>query len=201
MNICLINGSPRPKGGVSGRILAALAQNLGTEHHYTRYDAAAGTSAGFIEALCGSEVIVMAFPLYADGIPAHLLRLLTAAETSISGAAKGAVLYVAVNNGFYEASQNVLALSMARLFGEKAGLVWGQGIAIGGGGMLESIPLTSPLMVSIRIALSKLADSIRSKSTVESLLTQPSIPRRFYFMGANMNWRKLAKQNGVSLKK
>ena len=200
MNICLIDGSPKPKGSTSGRILTVIEQNLGLGHQYTRFDTAVGNPDALIESLGGSDVILLAFPLYADGIPAHLLRLLTAVENTIISVAKGAVLYVIVNNGFYEARQNTIALSMTRIFCEKSGLVWGQGLAIGGGGMLASAPLTIPLMKSIRNVLVKLADNIQTKKTAETLFAQPDIPRRFYIIGAHMGWRMSAKQNGVSRK-
>ena len=201
MKICLIDGSPKHYGSASGKIIQFLEQRLGTGHDYAHCVSATAKPQELLDSMCGCNAIVIAFPLYVDGIPSHLLRLLLSVEKSLAGDAPGSKLYVIVNNGFYEARQNQLALDMMRIFCDKAGLEWGQGIGIGGGGMILAIPPDSRLMKNAYLALGVLAQNILSGQSAGDILSDPNIPRFLYIAISNMGWKNMAKKNEVSRKK
>jgi len=200
MKICLINGSPKFNCSASEKIIKLLEQKLGPGHNYVHIVTAKAKPQELMEGMCGCDAIVIAFPLYVDGIPSHLLRLLISIEMSLVKVAPGSKLYVIINSGHYEARQNQPALEMMQIFCKKAGLEWGQGVGIGGGGMIDSITAGSRLMKNACRALDLLSRNILSRQSAEDILPDPNIPRFLYIFFGNMGWRKMAKKNGVSLK-
>ena len=199
MKICLINGSPKHNGSASGKIIKFLEQRL-TGHDCAHCVTAHAKPQELVDSMCGCNAIVIAFPLYADGVPSHLLRLLISVEKSLVGAAPGSKLYVIVNNGFYEARQNQLVLDMMRIFCDKAGLEWGQGVGIGGGVMIHGIPEGSRIMKNAYLALDMLAQNILSGQSAGDIFSDPNIPRFLYIFLGNMGWKSMAKKNGISRK-
>jgi multimeric flavodoxin WrbA len=141
MKIALINGSPKHEGSASGIILEALRCRLSGDCEFAAGHAAKDGVAGVRETVAGCGAIVFAFPLYVDGIPSHLLRVLDSIQGEVAVLAPKAVVYAIANNGFYEGRQNALALEMMRHFCDASGLAWGQGMGAGGGGMMDSAPI------------------------------------------------------------
>jgi len=182
MKVAFINGSPRRGSGVSARLLRALEERLpGCE-----------VSCGWGEA-CGAYVF--AFPLYVDGIPSNLLRELVAHER---GLPPGARIYAIVNNGFYEGEQNAPALAILRNWSRRAGLAWGQGIGVGAGPMLDSVPPDRGPMKALGRALDTLAANILAGAGGEDIYTRPGFPRALYKLGGTASFRAEAKKNGLS---
>ena len=201
MKIFLMNGSPKAHAGASSRLLEFLEHKLGAGHTYVRCISASTKPQEILEGMSGCEAIVVAFPLYVDGVPSHLLRLLASIESSVAGAAPGSKFYAVVNNGYFEARQNQPALDILRNFCDRAGLVWGQGVGIGGGGMIVNTKEGSSLIKSLDKALDALAQNIRSGRSSGDLLPDPDVPRFMYMFGGNMSWKGMAKKNGLRLKK
>lgn len=85
MNVVFINGSPKKTGGATGKLLDMLAPKLGEGSEVSRYDAAQFATAP----LQGADALVIAFPLYVDGLPAHLLRTLEMLEPASLQMARG----------------------------------------------------------------------------------------------------------------
>ena len=200
MKACLINGSPKHKDSASGLFLEALEQKLGDEFEYDRIATASIDMQDLLDSVRGSDVIVIAFPLYIDGLPSHLLRLLHSAEPKIAEIAPNAKLYGIALNGFYEGRQNQTALDMLRNFCERAGLSWGQGAGIGASPMVHAIPVGIGLNKNMGAALDVLASNIISKQSSEDIFAQTGMPRFLYIMGGNMGWKRQAKENGLSRK-
>ena len=201
MKICLINGSPKLNNSASGKIIAFLEQRLGAGHNYIHCTTANAKPQELVDSISGCNAIIIAFPLYADGIPSRLLRLLISIETSLAGAATCPKLYVIINNGYYEARQNKPALDMMRIFCKKAGFEWGQGVGIGGGGMIHTAATDSWLTRNMFKALDVLAQNILSGKSAEDILSDPNIPRFIYILAGNMGWKNMARKNGINLKK
>jgi len=190
MRIAFINGSPRKNNSMSLQLLRALEERLPGCEIIRGWDEAC-------------EAIVLAFPLYVDGIPSNLLRELTVHER---GLPPGTRVYAMVNNGFYEGAQNAVAIAMARNWCARAGVQWGQGMGVGGGGMLASRkPGRGPLK-SLGAALDTLASNVLAGDTApiafgaerEDMYTSPDIPRALYKLGGAMGLRKKGKMNGLS---
>src|SRR6185369_1960876 len=85
-----------------------------------------------------ADLLVLSFPLYADGIPARLKEVLMQVVDCEPGPKYCAAL---VQCGFLESTQNDTAIEMCRLFARDAGFVWLGGLGRGAGGMLSAKPL------------------------------------------------------------
>lgn len=204
MNILLINGSPKVKDSASAVILRELESYL--EGHTLRYcsmHANKPLSEDQLQMLSEQDVLVMAFPLYVDGIPAQFLRRLMQMEGHFRKNPSQALVYGIVNCGFYEGRQSHLALDMLKHWCAKSAIGWGQGLGIGGGGMLagmKDVPAGQGLRKNPSAALQALAGNITQCQSAEDIFLSPAIPRFLYQIGGHMGWRKQIKQNGLSAK-
>ena len=195
----MITGSPRIKGSASGAILQGLEQYL--------KDAAADSAITYAHSLDGDvaekasacDVLVLAFPLYVDGIPSHLLSLMERMEHNRC-LREHTPIYVVVNCGFYEGIQCDLALEMAKHWCERCGCKWGGGLGFGGGGglgMMEMAPMGYGPKKNLGAELKNMADSIVSDSCWEYRFTSVNFPAFMYKLGAQSMWRSKAKSNGI----
>jgi multimeric flavodoxin WrbA len=91
------------------------------------------------------DALVIALPLYVDGVPSHVLKFLVQAEKFCKDNNCHFKLYVISNCGFYEGRQCKNELAIMRSFCNVAGLQWGAGLGIGGGEMLSFLRLAIPI--------------------------------------------------------
>lgn len=199
MDIILLDGSPKSKGSTSECILKAVEERLSGNKiewcNARKYDIKS-----LSEMIINSKVLVIIFPLYVDGIPSHLLRLLEELQTVLMDEEKDVMVYVIVNNGFYEAKQNKLALEMMRLWTEKSGLKWGAGMGIGAGAMMQAAPIGKGPLTSIGKVLYGFTENIQKKKSESDVFAEPNFPRFLYKGMAHIGWRRQAKGNGISRK-
>lgn len=204
MNIVLVNGSPKFKNSVSGKILNSLKpclQNNIIEEYVFRTNE---VKIDDLKHLANCNAVVFAFPLYVDGIPSHFLRCLDQMEKHLrSNIINDIYVYTIVNIGFYEGKQASIAIEMMKNWAEKSNVKWGQGIGIGGGGMMSMIEKTAEgngPMKNAYNALTSLANNILSRTSSEEIYTNPGIPRIVYKIGAEIGWRRTVKENGLKTK-
>lgn len=200
MNIIYIDGSPRAKDGTSGRMISALVEKLDS-HTNACFKAIKDTAADMAEAIISCDALVIAFPLYVDGIPSHLLSKLVELETLLSNAhTKHAKVFVLCNCGFYEAKQTRHAIEMMKIWCEKSGLTWGQGIGMGAGEMSGAAPIGKGPSKNIGIMLQHLAGNIETLSTTDDYFFEPNFPRVLYKAAGNMGFVLESKRNGLRRK-
>lgn len=202
MKISLINGSPKVKYSSSECVLQALKSLLPKEHEVMEYHFRMSNLSEFnLEQIRESDILVFAFPLYVDGIPSHLINCLYQIERFFkTKPLREITVYAIVNCGFYEGKQNVIALEMIKNWCEKTKLNWGQGIGIGGGGMLPmlaGLPDGKGPKKNLSKALKTIANSIAIGVTEDDIFISPNFPRFAYKLAAEMGWRKQIKENGL----
>lgn len=203
MKTTLINASPKKRGSFSAYLINEMLPLL----------KAAGEpdvlampfwDDEFFEDLCASDALIFIFPLYVDGPPASLLRLLMAFEEKLAENPADIKVYAVVNNGFLEGHQNRSALEILAHFCHRAGLTWGGGLGIGGGPFLHGMAgasWKSGPKRPVYAGMQKLAQAVRNgESLEEDLLVTPAIPRRIYMAAANHSWVTEAKSNGLKKK-
>lgn len=197
MKIALINGSPKIKESASGALLEDLKGYLLEKAEIV--EIALHTDSipeETLEKIRGAEALVFSFPLYVDGIPAHLLSCLVQLEEMQMTQAR---VFGIVNCGFYEGIQADLALKVLENWCVKVGGIWGSGIGVGGGGALAMMPKMeegkgpkAPIEAELRI----MSDMILSQETKENSYVSVAFPRFLYKMAAQMGWRQSIKANG-----
>lgn len=84
-----------------------------------------------------AQTVVFALPLYVDGVPSHVLRFMEEMEAYCRENGLRLRVYCIANNGFIEGKQNEPLMRCFENFCARAGLVWGGGVGIGGGVMLN----------------------------------------------------------------
>jgi hypothetical protein len=217
VRIVLVNGSPKPVRSVSGRLLDYLAAQLaGGVTGAGRTGSGTGADAGAYApspdiirvsviadgaALpADADAVVLAFPLYVDSLPSHMIRFLEDVEAarvdSSPAAARPAYFYFIVNNGFFEPRQCRLAVAMAREFCAGAGFSWGGSLSVGGGPMLNFAPVGEGAMSSAGDALRELAGAIRRGDGCGDILTMPDCPVEVYIESAHKGWEKAIIRRG-----
>lgn len=206
MKIAFINGSPKVKDSASGCILEELKEflekdsNIISEYCFRKPQ----VSEKEIEQLIKCDILVFAFPLYVDGIPSHLLNCLIQLEKVFETINKKDInIYTLVNCGFYEGHQNKLAIEMMENWCLKAGLKWGQGVAVGAGGMISAIkdvPIGRGPKKNLGKALIQFASNILKCDSEENIFITANFPRILYKLAAEMGWRQSINKNGLKRK-
>ena len=138
--------------------------------------------------------------MYVDGIPGHLLNELENLEKEIKDKKKNVIVYVVINNGYYDARQNHIAASMVRIWCKKTNLQFGQAILIGGGPMMNKAPLEKWPTKKHKRNLDKFIDAIQNKQIGTNIESELDVPRWIYLRLAHMSWRMEAKHNGLKSK-
>ena len=203
MKIACINGSPKPSGSSSGVILKELRDLLKGQNIKKISVQKPELTEEMKAAVMDSECLVFAFPLYVDSVPSHLTAVLQQMEKLFQKSETDRMVYAVVNCGFYEGYQNHIALNIMKCWCKKAGLSWGQGLGIGGGGMipmLSDIPEGKGIKKDFSAALKEMACSISTGRKAEDRFVSPGIPRIMYKLAGQMGWRKQIKENGLSVK-
>lgn len=218
----LLVGSPKTGSSTSevlGLHFAGLLEKTGwktrTIKIRERWFGGAGP-AELRSALENADLILAAFPLYADSVPALVAKTFEELQEMGNKASKtdSRRFFVIANNGFPEAYQNAPALAICRNFAEKAGMAWagymavGAGEAVSGGRPLEGKQRRGPpvfrLIEAFESAASMLErDGFVSGKPLKAIQKSPipllpfPIWRRMFIHFASAYWRKRASGHGV----
>lgn len=208
MVIATLNGSPKIKDSNSEVLLSIIEGRLSKENTIKRYSINKSLlNEEEISQIIKSDILIVAFPLYVDGIPSHLLEQMILLEKAYKEKDhKDTIAYVIANNGFYEGNQNEYAIVMVKNFCNRANIKWGQGIGIGTGEMIGGLikggmPLGKGPLTSLGKAMDILTENIKNKVSKEDIYVNPNFPSfAFKFLAHRTFWDAKAKENGVTKK-
>jgi multimeric flavodoxin WrbA len=206
----LLVGSPRTRKSTSASLGSYLFEQLRdrdieTEifQIYTSLSSQTRMDAMY-EAIDHADLVVLAFPLYVDTLPAPV----TAALEKISAHRKGQasrIRFAAISNcGFPEAHHNQTALTICSEYARQNGFTWMGGLALGGGeGLVHGVPLTEmdgramPIKKALDMAADALANGQPIPHSAQDLLGKPVIPNWMYKLFGGYGWKQSARQYGV----
>lgn len=153
MKILIMNGSPKKKSSTS-KFLGKMAGVLltGCEIQYASLRAKSGYPK-ILQQLNDIDALILAVPLYVDGIPSHVLEFLLQAEEYCMKHSCHFFVYAISNNGFIEGTHNKSHLRMYECWCRRAGLIWGGGIGIGGGEMFHCLAVYYPIAFAVLIVV------------------------------------------------
>ncbi len=206
----LLVGSPRCKTSTSaslgGYVLAQLeSHGVQTEiiHLYTTLNRSDRLGA-MLDSVDGADLMVLAFPLYVDSLPAPVVEALERIAAHRAGARTSARFAAITNCGFPEAAHCETALATCAAFAEQAGFAWTGGLALGGGeGLVHGTPLDQlgQRAASIRKALEIAADALAAGTAIPpdavALLARPMIPAWLYRLIGGFGWTRQARRYGA----
>lgn len=199
-SVILLNCSLRGKDSNTEKFLKRMRSLLDGDVRSIRLSPYLGKMDELVEILSSAGKLVLGMPLYVDGIPSPVLRIMESMEKA--GRCAGKKVFVLVNNGLYESIQNRNLLSMVRSWCGKCGYSYGGGIAIGAGEMIGMMLKPSGSRKgpakNVEIGIEKLAEAVNSSGETEDVYADANgFPRFLYMLAANMGWPKAGKNNGL----
>lgn len=210
--VLLLVGSPRGAASASNSLgdhLLRLLEERGMATKKLLVYPALGDEkkmAELLAAVDACDLLVAAFPLYVDQLPAPLVDLLLGIAERRQGRAGEARqgLAAVINCGFPETAHCRLAGEIVRNFAVQAGFRFLGCLATGMGGTIGNRPLATAGGVvrhqvkALGLAATSLAKGTEIPETVIGLMGKAMMPRWFYNWMGDWGWRRAAKKNGVS---
>ena len=202
MKIIIINGSPKTiksNSEILGNYLFPLLKENNIKKYYSIYFQLNDKTKNEIY---NSDVLIFIFPLYVDGIPSNLLKLLVKFEKENVVRPKTKI-YCIVNNGFYEGKQNFLALLHMKNWCKKVNAKWGQGIGIGSGELLpylKKFKLGQGPLKNLEKTLNILSRNILTLNSDKNIYITPNWPRSLYFIQGSISWILKARKNNIKIR-
>ncbi len=208
----LLVGSPRTRKSTSNSLGGYLfeqlsAQSIQTETIYlhTVLRSPEKMNALF-KALDTAQLVMLAFPLYVDSLPAPVIEALeriAAHRTSHDQTTRQ--LFAAIANcGFPEVHHNAAALAICEIFVQQSGFDWAGSLALGAGeGLVHGVPLNEaggqalPIKKSLEMAAEALAQGKPIPQAAQDLLAKPVIPGWLYRLIGGFGWKQQAKKYGA----
>jgi len=170
MNILIINGSPKKKGGASAFFAKVLRCMLFPHMVKTINQGVSKDYGEIFENLKIADAVVLTVPLYVDSIPAHFIRFLKEAEQYCKNNLCKFKLYVISNAGFVGGHHNQALLEQFQCWCERAGITWGGGLGIGGGIMLHVLYKIMFLWTGTEIIIKTIYNTYAGIPLTESVL-------------------------------
>lgn len=153
MKILILNGSPKKKSSTSkflGKMAGVLLTGCKIQYASLR------TKSDYpkiLQQLKDIDALILAAPLYVDGIPSHVLEFLLQAEEFCIKHSCHFLVYAISNNGFIEGTHNKSHLRMYECWCRRTGLIWGGGVGIGGGEMFHCLAVYYPIAFAVLIVV------------------------------------------------
>ena len=202
MKITIINGSPKTvksNSEILGNYLFPLLKENNIKKYYSIYFQLNDKTKNEIY---NSDVLIFIFPLYVDGIPSNLLKLLVKFEKE-NVVRPETKIYCIVNNGFYEGKQNFLALLHMKNWCKKVNAKWGQGIGIGSGELLpylKKFKLGQGPLKNLEKILNRLSRNILTLNSDKNIYINPNWPKILYFIQGSISWILKARKNNLKIR-
>ena len=191
--ILMINGSMRGSTGNTGSFLRTLEPKLKGEVKTVELRKYTADLAPVVEMISRADVVILGSPLYVDGFPSNVIRLLEELHDHHKEEIKGKPLYGVSNLGFWEGQQIYLQHQILEHFCRRSGMQYCGAIGIGAGPFMRVLTdknITSGPAKCYAEGMNKLADAINSGSVTENIYTKahgltkkgddPASPNRFY---------------------
>ena len=201
--VVLLNASMRRKTGNSAKLSGELKKQITKDAEIINLSKYLNNLSGLIEVLSEASSIVLCEPLYVDGLPSQLIRLLEKFQSEYSGGRKR--IYILANMGLYESRQLVNLFSAVKQWSKKMNFDYCGGLGVGAGelvgGIMEAIKFGKWPTQKIAAGMKKLAEAINSNGKTEDMFVGvKNFPRALYIAIANSGWKRMAKKNGITEK-
>ena len=200
--VMILNGSMRNINGNSAKLARTLSARLGSEPETVDLKPYLKDMDSLISRLDEAGAIVFCVPLYVDGLPAMVIKLMEKMEKRRTGPKR---IYLLANMGLYESTQLKNLFSAVRQWCAKAGHEYCGGLGISAGELMgtlmEVIPFSRGTTKIASQGMDRLAHAIDSAGTLEDIYAEPfAFPRRLYVLIANTNWNRTSRKNGIKPK-
>ena len=202
MKISIINGSPKV-GKSNSEILGNYILPLLKDNEIKKYYSISVRLNDKIKnEIHSSDILIFLFPLYVDGIPSNLLKLLVEFEKEkvIKSETK---IYCIANTGFYEGKQNRLAILQIKNWCEKIKADGGQGIGVGAGELLpylKKYKLGQGPLKNLGKVLDKFSTNILTLKSDKDIYINPNWLKSLYFFQGSISWILKGRKNNLRVR-
>ena len=207
----LLVGSPRTRKSTSnslgGYLFDQLSKhNIQTETIYIHTTThSAGRTKAMLDAVDAADLVLLAFPLYVDSLPAPVMNALEIIATHRASQSEHRQLFAAISNcGFPEPDHTATALAICGNFARLNHFEWAGSLALGAGeGMVHGTPLNEldgrviPLKKALDLAAESLSQGMAIPPEAQALLAKPFVPGWLYRLAGIYGWGQQAKQYGA----
>jgi multimeric flavodoxin WrbA len=207
----LLVGSPKTRKSTSNSVGAYLYEQLSARSIQTEtiYPHTVLRSPAKIQALLdavdAADLVTLAFPLYVDSLPAPVIEALEriAAHQQQRDPSHRQLFTAIANSGFPEAHHNAAALAICETFARQAGFEWVGSLALGGGGMVNGVPLaegggkTLGIRKSLELAAEALAQGQAIPQAAQDMMARPVMPAWAYRLTGDLGWIWAARGYGA----
>lgn len=198
--VILLNPSMRSINANSYRFAKELSKKIKKEHEIVNMQQYVNEPAELMLKLESAPVIVLCTPLYVDGLPSQLIRLMERFQRDYHGLRKK--IYVLANMGLYESSQLASLFEAVKQWCRIMGFDYCGGLGISAGELIgtliQHIRLSAGPGKKNNRGMKKLAKAVNTENVMKDIYTEPFLfPRSLYIRIANRNWNALAKRNGL----
>jgi hypothetical protein len=209
LKIVLLNGSPKGRGGTSGSFGDYILNKIPNEgisketFHVGKTIRKEEKWNDLVLSVKNADTIILAFPLYWDSLPSHLIKGLEKLYAQKEELGKSQNFYTMVNNGFPEPWHNEIAIKICHRFADKMSFKWQGALNIGGGAAVAGRPLedtggmTMKLRQTLDIAAKAMGEGKPIPKEVSDRLSKPMYPAWINTVFGGMMWKKQAKKKGV----
>jgi len=198
----LLNGSPKPDGGTSlslGGYLLERLEEKGLSTQKIRINSCLVTSETthkLLEPVKTVDLIILAFPLYVDNLPAQTIRALQliARQRAMEQNPNKTQFVSIANCGFAEAGNNRVAQMICQRFTKETDMEWmgglslGMGEMIGGGRLQQKGGIVRHVIQALDLCAERLAQGLVIPQEAVELMARPFMPAWFYRMLGNRLW-------------
>lgn len=198
--IILLNGSLRSDKANTYKFLKKLDGSLNGKAEIINLSSYSVCPDDLVKILLSAGTVILGMPLYVDGIPSQMLRIMEKIEKYDKIGENR--IYALVNMGFYESSQIKNLLGMVKSWSDECGFDYCGGVAVGSGEMMgmfmdPNSKAKGPAKNVIE-GLDTLAGAINTSSSLEDIYADAYMfPRWMYIFAANTGWPKAGKLNGL----
>jgi hypothetical protein len=205
----LLVGSPRTCTSTSNSLGSYLfeqlkTRNIQTETIYIHTTmGSAERTRTMLEAVNAADLVLLAFPLYVDSLPAPVINALEqiAAHRASRNELHHQLFAAIANCGFPEPNHNATALAICETFARLTDFSWAGSLALGAGeGMVHGVPLNEldgrviPLKKALDLAAESLAQGMTIPAQAQAFIAKAFIPGWLYRAAGVYGWRQQAKQ-------
>jgi hypothetical protein len=154
------------------------------------------------------DLIVLAFPLYVDSLPAPVIKVMESIAESRKKLEKSIqqAFSIIVNCGFPEVEQNDIAIGICEIFAKEVGFQWKGGLALGMGPILRGKPLKDRgrvvrhIVNGLDLAADALSKGQEIPKEAKDSLAKRSMPKILYTKVGNLGWKMQAKKYNAKSK-
>ena len=199
----LLNVSMRSTNGNSARLARELQKMLKGETQIINLSQYLKNHEELMKILSDVSKIVLCMPLYVDGLPSQLIRLMERMEKEYKGTEKK--IYVLTNMGLYESEQLINLLTAVRKWCSIMDFEYAGGLAIAAGELVGAFLEMSSIerwpLQDINEGMKKLAAAIDNDRSIEDIYRGVKMfPRFLYILIANSGWARMGRKNGLKKK-